>query len=360
VYIRTVVPEAELDQARDVLRVTINAPDGRSFTADVGKGGTIRTLKTWLSTEAGQRVVLFIAGTETPLKNGTLLGTLAREAGGDQQLAANSGGAVVGVIVSPPPAAVAAAVAELNEAKAAGLITDAEHAAAMKQVLAKNSVGVVPPPGYVANPAVVQPSAAGVAKAPLQVQPVVVGGGATSTGVTAPAPPPGAGLVLFMLPLPALPTFRFQHPFDCNGILYFIGTREGTSDYVNPQRLGAVVTDCRPKGHSYAPHLFVAHQATRSDSNFTENTKGGWMQLTLPSGWMLEVNHYCLRQDSRDGSGGKQNQWLGNTLRTWALQVRTQFTPSTHSPPRLTRTAPPPHHHHHACRHRTMVVNGRR
>ena len=48
--------------------------------------------------------------------------------------------------------------------------------------------------------------------------------------------------------------------------------------------------------------------------------QGGWMSVTLPSGMTLEVNHYCMRQDSRDGKKGKKDEWLGNCLRTWDLQ----------------------------------------
>jgi hypothetical protein len=114
----------------------------------------------------------------------------------------------------------------------------------------------------------------------------------------------------------ALVTLTHQFDFDTNGVLYRIGTENGTRTYENPQTSGAVTVHSSSdtsRHYWYAPHRLVQHQHD-GNSNFITLALSRpclWMMLVLGGGARVALNHYCLRHG--DSSG-----WC--EMRNWKLQ----------------------------------------
>eukprot|EP00729_Bicosta_minor_P023468 gene23468-biopygen17433 len=117
---------------------------------------------------------------------------------------------------------------------------------------------------------------------------------------------------------------RFAHTgaFDGNGVLHWIGTGCGTTEYANPHgKPGGVVAKMSSMGGGgCTPSKFVNH-ASLKEYNCTEDTANSWMSVDLGEGRYLAPDYYCLRHGN--GSGGyRLLHWRlegSNDDSTWTL-----------------------------------------
>jgi hypothetical protein len=117
-------------------------------------------------------------------------------------------------------------------------------------------------------------------------------GGAATTAGAASAQPKGRR---FAFPIGGTP---FE---DTAGVLYWIGTAEGTRSYMNPHKLGeelggrgGVVAAMSSLGNG--TFGYVAHFVGRTGTyNRTDDEPNSWMSVDLGVGRALAVDHYCLR-----------------------------------------------------------------
>ena len=105
--------------------------------------------------------------------------------------------------------------------------------------------------------------------------------------------------------------FRFQSPFDKNGVLYHIGTAGGTRTYQNPHDTGDVVASLSQIGAGRLG-LFVQHEARQGKELYhrTDDSHPAWMAVDLKT-YRLVPSYYALRH-------GRDNQMY--VLRNWDLQ----------------------------------------
>lgn len=113
--------------------------------------------------------------------------------------------------------------------------------------------------------------------------------------------------------------FKFQYPFDSNGLLYWIGTQKLRQPYKNPHSEGYVFVEMSSYGsEASAPFKFVCHSHTmQMGPNFTKSEINAWMGLDLGPNRKLLPTHYCLRHGRADSSF---------VLRSWVLQGRVSAT----------------------------------
>jgi hypothetical protein len=109
-------------------------------------------------------------------------------------------------------------------------------------------------------------------------------------------------------------TFVCKEPFDENGLLYWLGSREGTAPYTNPLSIGAVGVNSSGVGNGSAPlSFFVSNIAIYGESCFTEISENAWMGVDIGAGRLLCPSAYCLRHDTQSSRG---------VLRNWILEGR--------------------------------------
>jgi hypothetical protein len=121
-------------------------------------------------------------------------------------------------------------------------------------------------------------------------------------------------------------------PFDTNGVLYWIGTGEGTRAYANPHgKDGGVVAAMSSiqDGHGAAPR-FIQHAVDcqaggYSGYNISGSIDNSWMSVDLGPARRLAVDHYCLRHDQNAGYPLQNWRLEGsNDTTTWiALKTHT-------------------------------------
>lgn len=113
--------------------------------------------------------------------------------------------------------------------------------------------------------------------------------------------------------------FKFQYPFDPNGLLYWLGTQKQKQPYKNPHSEGYVFVEMSSYGsEASAPFKFVCHSHTmQMGPNFTKSEINAWMGLDLGLHRKLLPTHYCLRHGRADSSF---------VLRSWVLQGRVSMT----------------------------------
>eukprot|EP00729_Bicosta_minor_P006642 gene6642-biopygen28942 len=105
---------------------------------------------------------------------------------------------------------------------------------------------------------------------------------------------------------------RFAHTgaFDGNGVLHWIGTGCGTTEYANPHgKPGGVVAKMSLVKQGKASR-FVEH-APLNQSNYTIDTANSWMSVDLGAGRHLAPDYYCLRHGWSSGN---------NRLLHWRLE----------------------------------------
>jgi hypothetical protein len=131
------------------------------------------------------------------------------------------------------------------------------------------------------------------------------------------APAAGSHLCKFSVLPPATGDRGQAHSFDTNGVLFYIGTVGGTSEYANPHssfdstaiaKLSSVLNNSETNG---TPDRFVMHSHDGSSPNVTKDETGQWMSIDLGKGCSLVPNHYCLRHGRRNGAA---------RLRSWRLE----------------------------------------
>jgi hypothetical protein len=118
---------------------------------------------------------------------------------------------------------------------------------------------------------------------------------------------------------------RHGKQFDCNGVLYFLGSGGRTHEYRNPHESGKVVASIssvqpRPREEAFpmvtrhgSVERFVMHSLddVSTTRNFTKDEPNQWMSVDLGEGRLLVVDHYCLRH------GRATNMFR---LRHWCLE----------------------------------------
>eukprot|EP00729_Bicosta_minor_P015407 gene15407-biopygen7414 len=115
---------------------------------------------------------------------------------------------------------------------------------------------------------------------------------------------------------------RFAHTgaFDGNGVLHWIGTGCGTTEYANPDGKPGGVVAKMSSVDSGGPSKFVEH-APLNEHNFTNDTANSWMSVDLGEGRHLAPDYYCLRHGF-NGGGARLLHWRlegSNDDSTWTL-----------------------------------------
>eukprot|EP00729_Bicosta_minor_P032573 gene32573-biopygen8576 len=116
---------------------------------------------------------------------------------------------------------------------------------------------------------------------------------------------------------------RFAHmgAFDGNGVLHWIGTGCGTTEYANPHgKPGGVVAKMSTVCNGSTPSRFVEH-APLNEINYTQDTANSWMSVDLGAGRHLAPDYYCLRHGMGVG-GYRLIHWRlegSNDDSTWTL-----------------------------------------
>jgi len=108
--------------------------------------------------------------------------------------------------------------------------------------------------------------------------------------------------------------FTFDHSFDQNGVLYWLGTNQGTERYVNPHLRGEVVADCSDLwgGRSTAALArIVQNQPSFQSKTVTSGRANSWFAVDLGQGRAMVVDHYCIRHGFGDP---------GAAIRNWRLE----------------------------------------
>ena len=117
--------------------------------------------------------------------------------------------------------------------------------------------------------------------------------------------------------------FAHTGAFDGNGVLHWIGTGCGTTEYANPHgKLGGVVAKMSSMldGHGCTPSRFVEHAPLNQD-NHTNSMANSWMSVDLGEGRHLAPDYYCLRHGT-SGGGFRLRHWRlegSNDDSTWTL-----------------------------------------
>jgi E3 ubiquitin-protein ligase HECTD1 len=105
-------------------------------------------------------------------------------------------------------------------------------------------------------------------------------------------------------------TFRHVSDFDCNGLLYFIGTNGGTSPWVNPCRhnlVSVASSDGVQLAHGKLEDVLSRRAAPRNCH--TKDRRNSWFALDL--GVRMLVKRYTLRH---------ARGYRASALRNWQLQ----------------------------------------
>eukprot|EP00729_Bicosta_minor_P012099 gene12099-biopygen30064 len=98
---------------------------------------------------------------------------------------------------------------------------------------------------------------------------------------------------------------RFAHTgaFDGNGVLHWIGTGCGTTEYANPHgKPGGVVANMSTVGGSGSNLSRFVEHAQLNQVNYTRNTANSWMSVDLGEGRHLAPDYYCLRHGFNVGA----------------------------------------------------------
>jgi len=92
-------------------------------------------------------------------------------------------------------------------------------------------------------------------------------------------------------------TFHFEHPFDTGGILYSIGTLNGSRPYINPHRSGDVVVSWIGGGDNCQVEDCLTHTPPSDGLHcYTVNRSGAWVSIDFKDR-RVAPRHYCLRAD---------------------------------------------------------------
>ena len=107
---------------------------------------------------------------------------------------------------------------------------------------------------------------------------------------------------------------QFQQPFDENGLFYYIGTKGGTREFLNPHETGDVQVTFSSSATDLS-YSQVHKLVGRSNEGYccTDNRPRSWMSVDIGAGRKLFITHYALKNDG-----------LGtyHCLRNWELQGR--------------------------------------
>eukprot|EP01083_Nonionella_stella_P042846 115638_1 len=102
--------------------------------------------------------------------------------------------------------------------------------------------------------------------------------------------------------------FKYESDFDMNGIVYYLGSDGGKSDWQNPSKKGIIKIDSVPlRMDSKAKHNFVGREPVRC---LTKNTRNAWFSIDFGDA-QIKPTHYTLRH---------YVSWKDYCLRSWELQ----------------------------------------
>ena len=91
----------------------------------------------------------------------------------------------------------------------------------------------------------------------------------------------------------------FTSSFDTNGVLYYLGTNQGTAPYRNPHEIGQVVADMSSSysGKTQSTLCRVVQNQPSFQTKTVTNVgrPNQWFSVDLGEGRSLVVDHYCLR-----------------------------------------------------------------
>ncbi|KMS93688.1 hypothetical protein BVRB_028960, partial [Beta vulgaris subsp. vulgaris] len=105
--------------------------------------------------------------------------------------------------------------------------------------------------------------------------------------------------------------FTYHEDMDENGIVYFLGCRNGTSTFQNPMTLGLVeVTVAKVKADSHHVSAVVGREAVRCLCNDMNNA---WFAIDFKK-YLIRPNKYTIRHYS---------SWDTEALRSWRFQGST-------------------------------------
>lgn len=106
--------------------------------------------------------------------------------------------------------------------------------------------------------------------------------------------------------------------FDREGLLYWIGTAEGTREFENPVERGDIRIHLSSQAKGSSPTSVCASQLPPiGESVFTENEQNACLLVDIGAGRFLRPTAYCLRHDMQSPRG---------VLRYWMLQGSVEDT----------------------------------
>ena len=104
---------------------------------------------------------------------------------------------------------------------------------------------------------------------------------------------------------------NYEYDFDENGVIYWIGTKNKTIEFSNPQLSGdmtMVMSSCY-KGKVEN----LTSRTIQGTPTYTENSLNSWIKLDLGANRLLLADHYTIKH------GGASK---GNALRNWYIQAK--------------------------------------
>jgi len=115
-------------------------------------------------------------------------------------------------------------------------------------------------------------------------------------------------LSMFQLRLPSLKrTFTYQSDFDTNGILYWLGTHEGTKPYENPSKIGKVVLkSCE----WILPDIHPIVDWNKNEQSYSKvHEKEPWVEIHFTK-YRIIPSYYTLRADLNSSNGYTFRNWV--------------------------------------------------
>eukprot|EP00927_Polykrikos_kofoidii_P039990 TRINITY_DN3426_c0_g1_i5.p1 TRINITY_DN3426_c0_g1~~TRINITY_DN3426_c0_g1_i5.p1 ORF type:complete len:1325 (+),score=170.48 TRINITY_DN3426_c0_g1_i5:106-4080(+) len=115
-----------------------------------------------------------------------------------------------------------------------------------------------------------------------------------------------------------------DEPFDCGGLFYWLGTKQGTSEYENPHNLKAVVCEVSSHGGGSNNHLeaIVSHA---TNSFYTGNTENSWLLVDIGADLSFSPSCYCMRTCHTAATTQPPRNWElqgSNDKVTWTVLKR--------------------------------------